>query len=406
MVFVLTAQNKNMSKFFLILFMLLQANSHLHASNANSNDKNFGVKDSIFRFFDKEPDGSPNIHYYKFYNGIQMIELDYLTPYHQRVNYLEQTKPRALTWEMVLGPPQSNVYLFRNESGDIIKSYGNSGSVYDLLSVEKSKEIAKPHNTFGAMIGSSLGFSGIGTRYFPYYLLGGSSDFDSNSGALGLIDSLGNVILTQSYDVIWQHDQLFITRKGNLNELRDDKLKVIYSSNEYTLQPANRNSNCADIYTGNKFGLMNSKGELIIPCKYDMLVGGFNHYGLAEVRRDGLTGFVNKKGEEVIECKYQSVGEFREGLLNVRLNDKWGYIDTTGKTIIPHKYDIGINFYEGLACVALKENGTWHFGYINKEDKIVIPLIYSNAKDFHGGRAEVMIDNKWVKINKKGERVR
>lgn len=393
-------------RFILLLAILFQVNGNLIGSAVKDKHHHIQVNDSIISFFGKEPDGSPNIHYYKFYGGIQMIEFDYLTPYHERINYLEQAQPRALSWQMVLGPPHPNVYLFRNEAGTIVKSFGVVGDEAQLLSVEKSKEVARAHNSFGTLIGSRLGFSGIGTRYFPYYLLGGSSDFDSDSGAIGLIDSLGTVVLPQSYDVIWQHDQLFITRKGNLNELRDNKLKVIYSSNEYTLQPAERNSNCVDIYIGNKFGLMNSKGEIIVPCKYDMLIGGFYQYGLAEVRRDGLNRFVNKKGEEIIKCKYQSVGEFREGLLNVRLNDKWGYIDTTGKTIIPHKYDIGINFYEGLARVALKENGRWLFGFINKEDQIIIPLIYSNAKDFHGGRAEVMIDNKWVKINKKGERVR
>jgi hypothetical protein len=393
-------------RYILLLAILFQVNGNLSARTCKDKLHQFQVNDSIISFFGKEPDGSPIIHYYKFYDGIQMIEFDYLTPYHERINYLEQAQPRALSWQMVLGPPHPNVYLFRNEAGTIVKSFGMVGDEAQLLSVEKSKEIAKAHNSFGTVIGSRLGFSGIGTRYFPYYILGGSSDFDSNTGALGLIDSLGNVVLPQSYDVIWQHDQLFITRKGNLNELRDNKLKVIYSSNEYTLQPSERNSNCADIYIGDKFGLMNSKGEIIVPCKYDMLVGGFYQYGLAEVRRDGLTGFVNKKGEEVIECKYQSVGEFTEGLLNVRLNNKWGYVDSTGKTIIPHKYDIGISFYEGFARVALKENYTYQFGYINKEDQIIIPLTFSNAKDFHGGKAEVMIENKWVKINKKGERVR
>ncbi|HNA56966.1 MAG TPA: hypothetical protein PLJ43_02555, partial [Chitinophagales bacterium] len=50
-----------------------------------------------FSFFgDTEPTGEPEMHYYKFYDGIQMIEFDYLTAYHKRVNYLEQAKPRAL----------------------------------------------------------------------------------------------------------------------------------------------------------------------------------------------------------------------------------------------------------------------------------------------------------------------
>ncbi len=92
-----------------------------------------------------------------------------------------------------------------------------------------------------------------------------------------------------------------------------------------------------DFGKNDKWGLMNAKGEIIIPCQYDMLIGSFNEWGLAEVRRDNLYGFVNQSGKEVISCKYQSVGQFSEGLLDVRLNEKWGYVDTTGNTVIPHK---------------------------------------------------------------------
>ncbi len=87
--------------------------------------------------------------------------------------------------------------------------------------MKKQKKLAKAHNSLNCnwlawVLESAQDIS---------LLLGGSSDFYKNSGALGLIDSLGNEVLPESYDVIWQHDQLFITRKGNLNEQRQCKTK-------------------------------------------------------------------------------------------------------------------------------------------------------------------------------------
>ncbi|MEZ5172263.1 MAG: WG repeat-containing protein [Bacteroidia bacterium] len=115
---------------------------------------------------------------------------------------------------------------------------------------------------------------------------------------------------------------------------------------------------------------------------------------------------MNRSGKEVIDCKYQNVGEFTEGLCNARLNGKWGYINSNGKTIIQHKFDIGISFHDGLARVAYRESDTWLFGFINTKGEEVIKPQYSNAKDFRNGVAEVMINNKWKKINKEGKLIR
>lgn len=350
-------------------------------------------------FSKTEPTGEPDIHYYKFYNGIQMIELDYLSAYHRRVNYLEQAQPRALTWEMVLGPPHPNVYLFRNESGEIVNQYGDFHSI-KLLSVQESLNKTKSHNSLDAQFGSFLGFSQISTRYFPYYLIGNQSDFLTSR--LGLIDSLGNKVLPAEYNIIWKHDNIFITRKGSTNELRDINLAIKFTSDEFQLQPAQYHRGYAAILKDEKCGLMDSVGTIVVPCEYDMLVGSFNEYGLAKVSKNRLIGYVDTSGKEVIKCKYQSVGYFKEGLLDARYDGKWGYIDVNGTTIIPHKYDIGIWFEDGLARVARKEAEQYYFGFIDKGGNEVIPLVYSNAKDFKNGIAEVMVDGKWIKIDKKG----
>ncbi len=79
-------------RFILLLAILFQVNGNLIGSAVKDKHHHIQVNDSIISFFGKEPDGSPKIHYYKFYNGIQMIEFDYLTPYHERINYLEQAQ--------------------------------------------------------------------------------------------------------------------------------------------------------------------------------------------------------------------------------------------------------------------------------------------------------------------------
>lgn len=347
-------------------------------------------------FGETEPTGEPDVYYYKFYNDIQMVEFDYLSAYHRRLNYLEQAQPRALSWAMVLGPPPPNVYIFRNKSGEIVKQYGDIDQS-KLLSVHESMKNTIFHNSFFAQLGSVVGFTQISTRYFPYYLI------SNQYNGLGLIDSLGNEVLPPIYSAIWKHDNIFITL-GSIYELRDKNLKVTYSSNEFQLQPSQEHRGYADILKDNKCGLMDSVGRIVVPCKYDMLVGSFNEYGLAKVKRNGRIGYVDTSGNEVIECKYQSDGYFKEGLLDVRYEDKWGYIDTNGVTVIPHKYDIGIWFEEGLARVAKRKDGEFYFGFIDKEGNEVIPLIYSDAKDFSNGVAEVMLNGKWIEIDKRGVR--
>jgi hypothetical protein len=48
-------------------------------------------------------------------------------------------------------------------------------------------------------------------------------------------------------------------------------------------------------------------------------------------------------------------------------------------------------------------NGKW--GYINKEDKLVIPFRYDDAEDFLGGLASVAIKGQKFIINKAGQKV-
>jgi hypothetical protein len=54
------------------------------------------------------------------------------------------------------------------------------------------------------------------------------------------------------------------------------------------------------------------------------------------------------------------------------------------------------------ACgLSLVEKDGKH-GYVNKDGKVIIPLIYDEGMDFVDGRAGIMIDNKWGFVDTTG----
>lgn len=71
--------------------------------------------------------------------------------------------------------------------------------------------------------------------------------------------------------------------------------------------------------------------------------------GMAAVRKDGKFGFINIKGKLVIPCQYLYVGPFKEGLACVVKDENdmnVSFIDTAGK-ILKTKYPFNVQWYFG-----------------------------------------------------------
>ncbi|MGN7055431.1 WG repeat-containing protein, partial [Neisseria sp. P0003.S004] len=60
-------------------------------------------------------------------------------------------------------------------------------------------------------------------------------------------------------------------------------------------------------------------------------------------------GYINTKGEMVIPPKYEEAFYFNEGLAAVKILDKWGYIDKRNQWVIPARYKSAYNFEDGMA---------------------------------------------------------
>ena len=171
---------------------------------------------------------------------------------------------------------------------------------------------------------------------------------------------------------------------------------------------------------GEKYGVIDTKGNEIIPCIYDGLeVDGiyikfeendddvdcsemsdeeFDKY-IEETRR---YGWISRDGRIIIPCIYSD--GFYDGDTKsfiVKRNGKWGIINEFHLTLVPFIYDYISAFSEGFAVVS--KNG--RFGYINECGDVCIELKYDEAKPFENNIAVVKKGTTYGYINKIGNTV-
>lgn len=162
------------------------------------------------------------------------------------------------------------------------------------------------------------------------------------------------------------------------------------------------------------FGLMSSDtDEIVVSPKYDRIDDeneGFFRVaiksGEGKYGDEYLHGFLDAKtGEEIIPCIYTDTQEFSDGLVYVwKQDDTELFVDSEGNEVLDHLTDKYFNvdnqFGNGLLSVSVIFEG---FGYINRNDEIVIPTIYDDGKRFSEGLAPVKMDDLFGYIDTTGK---
>ena len=128
---------------------------------------------------------------------------------------------------------------------------------------------------------------------------------------------------------------------------------------------------------------------------------------------DGVA-FMDKDGERIyFDLQGRRVERPKEKVdpnaLRARYKDgKYGFVDAEDKLVIPYQYDFAVDFSDGMALVCDKDG---QIGYINTKGELVIPYQYDNpaernGNDFHEGLCAVMVDgeHEWFSyIDKTGK---
>ncbi len=104
-----------------------------------------------------------------------------------------------------------------------------------------------------------------------------------------------------------------------------------------------------------KWGYLDHKFEIVIPCKYDEAYP-FAGNGLALAAIDGFFGFIDMKGNWVIDPQYKGAVSFNDfsNLTAVEKDGLWGFIDKDNQFIIQPRFETASGFESnGLAKVTL-----------------------------------------------------
>ena len=127
-----------------------------------------------------------------------------------------------------------------------------------------------------------------------------------------------------------------------------------------------------------KYGVINRKGMFVLQPKYDNLrfvSAGLMEVSIRDEKYGNRWGLINIKGEWVLPNIYEEI-DYSEGYVTYKNeNDLFGVIELkTKKVIIPFEYE-SIGYYddEGLTLFSKmdKDTETIYYGYFDKKGKVI-----------------------------------
>lgn len=171
------------------------------------------------------------------------------------------------------------------------------------------------------------------------------------------------------------------------------------------------------------FGLIDKTGKLILPAIYHKIDfpddWAYDSYTepsdalivvaqrdsqelmFGDLGIDDTFGLINEKGEFVVPMGfYDNIGGFYRGLSVVKKGDKYGYIDSRASVVIPIVYDYaGLSFTGGFASV--EKQGK--YGIIDKQNHPVIAFAYDGAEVLSERLFAVAKDGQYALISPDGK---
>lgn len=221
---------------------------------------------------------------------------------------------------------------------------------------------------------------------------------------MGLIDNKGNIILDPIYKEIKN-----VNRENNRVVLKKNRLFYIADLmgnpiSDEIYRDISSFDNEAIIYDGNKYGIMDIQGKVIIEPKYTGIewVNG----GLAAVYDDkGKVEIVDYLGKEVVEYKYDNIEPFTNSAACVRLKGKYGAINNKGEIIIPIEHEEGIGMFGDCISMCKVIDGKKKWAMYDFKGKCLTEFKYDKMINLNKGFAIVSNDKLYGVIDKNGQEV-
>jgi hypothetical protein len=186
------------------------------------------------------------------------------------------------------------------------------------------------------------------------------------------------LVINKSNDIIFNEQDVYLFSIGllKLNALQKKTYTYNIDSNTEIIPI---NADFIKIKNAGKYGLINTKGETILPTIYsDIQVG--SSLTTFVITKDRITKVIKlHKGTYSIDRRINSVDGFYNDFAIMKYsNGRYGCIDDLGKIRVAPQYEIIRPFDNDIAVVEL--NGKW--GIINKYESFVAQPYYDSISTF------------------------
>ncbi len=170
-----------------------------------------------------------------------------------------------------------------------------------------------------------------------------------------------------------------------------------------------------------RYGLVNTKGDILIRPSYDKIELLTDNQGdmtvpeVARVQRQGLFGIMDLRSRKIMKTEYEKIEFFQTffrlerkkmqqiTILLLRQKGKFGIKNLKNHAESPILYD-EINLFDSVAYMA-RVRKERKFGFLNLDAELEIPIIYDYAENFRAGVAIVGRKNKFGLIKNTGKEV-
>ncbi len=162
------------------------------------------------------------------------------------------------------------------------------------------------------------------------------------------------------------------------------------------------NESVAGVRKNGKWGWIDSRGNVVIPFKYDGIFKFDPETKLAVIQRNNKEGLINLQGKEVIKPHYEGCDNLSDGLIRMSQNGKVGFINLKDKIVIPAKYKLALRFQNGFSPATM-DGKLW--GFLNKKGEWAVKPKYEKVMWFSEGMAAVKLNGKVGYINQSGKMI-
>lgn len=221
----------------------------------------------------------------------------------------------------------------------------------------------------------------------------------------GFIDQNGKEIAEPLFKhCYWVNDSLLKVQKSDHYGLVTPSMQVVMPFVFRTLDAV---GHYLLVNNGEKSGIIDFNGNIIIPFQYDEILPEYSKLGGAHfdsayirVKNKGKMGVINYRNSVVIPLCFESVDFWPNNQFLISENKSCGLVNSQGDTLIPWgKYQLSDPPSEGLIAAGISGN----YGFIDSAQNTIIPLVYEKTHGFQHGLATAQKAGFWGLINKQNK---